>query len=72
MNTSPRYEAQVIAAGKCLGSMNLVGGLALVRRVVAGGGRWDSRSVAFGSGAALFATWMVVSEVALRTNTREP
>ena len=51
------------------GTMNLAGGLALVSGVARGNGRWDSRLVAFDAGAAVFATWMALSEVSMKTNT---
>ncbi|WP_193103250.1 hypothetical protein [Brachybacterium sp. FME24] len=52
------------------GTANLIGGLALARRVAGGEGRWDSRLVAFDLGAAVFATWMAGSEAAMRVNSR--
>jgi len=52
------------------GLMNLVGGLALIRGVDSGGRRWDSKLVAFGAGAAVFAAWMAGSEAVLRMNSR--
>ncbi|MGO1978139.1 hypothetical protein [Brachybacterium tyrofermentans] len=52
------------------GTANLLAGLALARRAAGGEGRWDSRLVTFDLGAAVFATWMVSSEAAMRVNWR--
>lgn len=51
------------------GAANLVGGLALARRMARGTGRWDDHLIAFELGAAVFATWMAGSEAALRVNS---
>lgn len=52
------------------GAANLVGGLALARRVARGANRWDGRLVAFELGAAVFATWMAGSEAVMKVNSR--
>ncbi|WP_372697297.1 hypothetical protein [Arthrobacter sp. JSM 101049] len=52
------------------GTINLVAGLALLRRAAPDPGRWDSRLVAFELGSAVFAAWMFGSEAVAKMNSR--
>lgn len=52
------------------GGANLVGGLVLARTGASAGERWGGELNAFGAGAAVFSTWMFVSELAMPLNTR--
>src|SRR5688572_15136504 len=50
------------------GAANLAGGLVLARAAATPGRRWGADLHAFGTGAAVFAGWMALSERLLGTN----
>ena len=50
------------------GAANLAGGLTIIGRTARGGGRWDSRLVAFNLGAAVFAAWATLAERTMTVN----
>lgn len=53
------------------GAMNLGGGLVFARRSRTPGARWGREVHAFNAGAVTFAAWVLLSELAFRTNLKE-